>query len=57
MNERGKPRIEIGSNSQETEHIQSLHLHALVCLAGGWNRNASEETNLAIKGRKEQFGL
>ena len=64
MNERGKPRVEAGfqrqtvkPSSQETEQIQSLLLHALVFLAAGCNRNASEETNPVINGRKEQFGL
>lgn len=64
MNERGKPRVEAGlqrqtvkPSSQETDQIQSVLLHAFIFLAAGCNSNASEETNLAVKGRKEQFGL
>lgn len=60
MNEREKPRAEVGfqrqtvkPSSQETEQIQSLLLRVLVFLAAGCNRNASEETNPAVKGRKE----
>lgn len=64
MNEWEKPRIEAGfqrqtvkASSQEAEQIQNLLLHALVFVAAGCNRNASEETNTAVKDKKEQFGL